>query len=158
MTFDRELLASYKALLQRTNLQKAYQEFVRLFRYLRVQLEKRLPDYAFQGGIAENAMDYAYFQFTRPRLREAGLKIVVAFVHRDFQLEVWLSGVNRKAQCAWAEKLGEGAPPFMASQTPARTDYILYAPVEAELSDGSAVLTALLDKLQQLNAILEAYL
>lgn len=39
MTFDRELLASYKALLQRTNLQKAYQEFVRLFRYLRVQLE-----------------------------------------------------------------------------------------------------------------------
>ena len=100
MTFDGELLASYRALLQHTDLQKAYQEFVRLFRYLRVQLEKQLPGYTFQGGIVENAMDYAYFQFTDPRLRAAGLKIVIVFVHRDFQLEVWLSGVNRKAQCA----------------------------------------------------------
>lgn len=113
MTFDGELLASYRALLQHTDLQKAYQEFVRLFRYLRVQLEKQLPGYTFQGGIVENAMDYAYFQFTDPRLRAAGLKIVIVFVHRDFQLEVWLSGVNRKAQCAWAEKLGAGAPPFL---------------------------------------------
>ena len=66
MTFDGELLASYRALLQHTDLQKAYQEFVRLFRYLRVQLEKQLPGYTFQGGIVENAMDYAYFQFTDP--------------------------------------------------------------------------------------------
>lgn len=56
MTFDGELLASYRALLQHTDLQKAYQEFVRLFRYLRVQLEKQLPGYTFQGGIVENAM------------------------------------------------------------------------------------------------------
>ena len=59
MTFDGELLASYRALLQHTDLQKAYQEFVRLFRYLRVQLEKQLPGYTFQGGIVESAMDYA---------------------------------------------------------------------------------------------------
>ncbi len=158
MTFDGELLASYRALLQHTDLQKAYQEFVRLFRYLRVQLEKQLPGYTFQGGIVENAMDYAYFQFTDPRLRAAGLKIVIVFVHRDFQLEVWLSGVNRKAQCAWAEKLGAGAPPFLPSQDPARTDYILRAPVAAELSQGPAVLAALLDQLQQPRASLKAYL
>ena len=106
----------------------------------------------------ENAMDYAYFQFTDPRLRAAGLKIGIVFVHRDFQLEVWLSGVNRKAQCAWAEKLGAGAPPFLPSQDPARTDYILRAPVAAELSQGPAVLAALLDQLQQLRASLKAYL
>ena len=88
----------------------------------------------------------------------AGLKIVIVFVHRDFQLEVWLSGVNRKAQCAWAEKLGAGAPPFLPSQDPARTDYILRAPVAAELSQGPAVLAALLDQLQQLRASLKAYL
>lgn len=114
--------------------------------------------YTFQGGIVENAMDYAYFQFADPRLRAAGLKIVIVFVHRDFQLEVWLSGVNRKAQCAWAEKLGAGAPPFLPSQDPARTDYILRAPVAAELSQGPAVLAALLDQLQQLRASLKAYL
>lgn len=44
MTFDRTLLDAYRTLLQTTNLQRAYQEFVRLFRYLRIELERQLPD------------------------------------------------------------------------------------------------------------------
>ena len=138
MTFDRELLASYKALLQRTNLQKAYQEFVRLFRYLRCALEQQMPDWRFQSGISENAMDYAYFSFTNQVFKEHGLKLTVAFVHRTFQLEVWLSGMNRGVQHRWAERLKDVPFPMKISDDPAHTDYLVRLPVQADLSDGDA--------------------
>ena len=105
MTFNSALLNRYRTLLQTTDLQMAYQEFIRFFRYLRTELEKQMPDCKFQGGIVENAMEYAYFSLTNDCLRTEGLKIVVAFVHKTFQLEVWISGVNRKVQCSWKEKL-----------------------------------------------------
>lgn len=89
--------------MQTTDLQKAYQEFIRLFRFLRNELERQMPDFRFQNSITENAMDYAYFSFTYPGLKEKVLKLVVVFDHKNFRLEVWLSGVNRTAQCRWAE-------------------------------------------------------
>lgn len=98
MTFDRDLLELYRSLLQTTDMADAYGEFVRLFRFLRLQLEKELPDYVFQGNIAENAMDYSYFQCTTPALKSKGLKLAVVFVHRTFRLEVWLSGRSRAQQ------------------------------------------------------------
>lgn len=98
MTFDRDLLELYRSLLQTTDLADAYGEFVRLFRFLRLQLEKELPDYVFQGNIAENAMDYSYFQCTTPALKSKGLKLAVVFVHRTFRLKVWLSGRSRAQQ------------------------------------------------------------
>ena len=69
MQFDQALLETYRTLLQTTNLQKAYQEWLRMFRYLRTALEQQLPEYRFQGSVSENGMDYAYFSFTSPLLR-----------------------------------------------------------------------------------------
>lgn len=88
MNFDPTLLETYRTLLQTTDLQKAYQEFIRLFRFLRNELERQMPDFRFQSSITENAMDYAYFSLTNPALKEKGLKLVVAFDHRNFRLEV----------------------------------------------------------------------
>lgn len=61
MQFDSTLLETYYTLLQTTNLQKAYQEWLRMFRYLRGALEQQLPGYRFRGSVNENGMDYAYF-------------------------------------------------------------------------------------------------
>lgn len=47
MQFDQALLETYRTLLQTTNLQKAYQEWLRMFRYLRTALEQQLPEYRF---------------------------------------------------------------------------------------------------------------
>lgn len=58
MDFDVDLLLEYKELLQTTNLKECYQEFIKLFRYIRVALEKSMPEYKFQGNIVENGMDY----------------------------------------------------------------------------------------------------
>lgn len=61
MEVDGNLLAEYEKLLRTTNLIAGDQEFIRLFRSLRIALENSMPAYKFQGNIAENALDYSYF-------------------------------------------------------------------------------------------------
>ena len=61
MQFDSALVETYHTLLQTTNLQKAYQECLRMLRYLSGALEQQLPGYRFRGSVNENGMDYAYF-------------------------------------------------------------------------------------------------
>jgi len=147
MNFDKNLLMTYKKLIQTTELERSYQEFLRLFRFLRVELEKELGDYRFQGNIIENGMDYSYFQFTNDRLKKKGLKIAVTFVHRNFQFEVWLSGFNRKIQCNYYELLKDTRQPFSLTEDPKRSDYILRIPLDQnlDLSDGKRVLSEIKD-------------
>lgn len=150
MNFDRSLLESYRTLLQTTDLQPAYQEFIRMFRWLRTELERQMPDCRFQGGVCENAMEYAYFSFSPPQLRENGLKLVVAFVHRSFRLEVWLSGMNRAAQCRWARQLPVCPPPMEIAADPARCDWLVRFPAGADLSDGPELAAAVKEAAGQL--------
>lgn len=154
MHFDPALLKTYRTLLQTTDLQKAYQEFIRLFRFLRTELERQLPDFRFQSGITENAMDYAYFSFTDPGLKEKGLKLVVAFDHRRFRLEAWLSGVNRTAQCRWVEHWRDCPPPMELTTDPNHTDFVVRLPVETELSDGVKAAAAVKEAASQLLRII----
>lgn len=83
-----EYISEYKEIIKNTNLQKGYQEFIKVFKYLRVNLEKEMPDFKFTGNIVENNMDYSYFQFTNNQLKEKGLKIVFTFVHKTFTYEI----------------------------------------------------------------------
>ncbi|MEI3276459.1 MAG: hypothetical protein V8R57_01810 [Evtepia sp.] len=151
MNFDSTLLETYRTLLQTTDLQKAYQEFIRLFRFLRNELERQMPDFRFQSGITENAMDYAYFSFTNPALKEKGLWY---FDHRSFGLEAWLSGVNRTAQCRWAEHWSACPPPMELTQDPNRTDFVVRLPVETDLSDGEKTVAAVKEAAVQLLQLL----
>ena len=154
MNFAPALLETYRTLLQTTDLQKAYQEFIRLFRFLRNELERQMPDFRFQRSITENAMDYAYFSLTNPALKEKGLKLVVAFDHRNFRLEVWLSGVNRTAQCRWAEQWSVCPPPMELTQAPNRTDFVVRLTVETDLSDGEKTVAAVKEAAVQLLQLL----
>ena len=142
MNFDANLLSEYKELIQTTNLREGYQEFIKLFRYIRVSLEKSMPEYKFQGNIVENGMDYSYFLFTNDLLKEKGLKIAVVFVHREFQFEVWLSGFNRKYQSKYYDLLKGKNIPFELTDNPARKDYILRVALEesVDISDGSLLI------------------
>ena len=154
MNFDPVLLETYRTLLRTTNLQKAYQEFIHLFRFLRNELERQLPDFRFQNNITENAMDYAYFSFTNPNLKEKGLKLIVAFEHKDFRLEVWLSGFNRIAQCRWSEYLSSCSPSTDLSNDPKHTDFIVRLPVETDLSSGENTVAAVKGTVDQLLKLL----
>ena len=154
MHFDPALLETYRTLLQTTDLQRAYQEFIRLFRFLRTELERQLPDFRFQSSITENAMDYAYFSFTDSGLKEKGLKLVVAFDYHRFLLEVRLSGVNRTAQCRWAEHWRDCPPPMELTTDPDHTDFVVRPPVETELSDGEKAAVAVKEAADRLLKII----
>ncbi|MCI6496050.1 MAG: hypothetical protein MSA01_03205 [Anaeromassilibacillus sp.] len=140
MNFNRDLLNEYKTLLQTTDLIEAYQEFIKLFRFLRIELEKTMTEYRFQGNIAENGMDYSYFLFWNEELKSKGLKIAVVFVHRDFRFEVWVSGFNRKYQSKYYDILKDKEIPFELTSSPTKTDYILRVPADiSDISNGDYV-------------------
>lgn len=141
MKFDIELLNDYKTLIQTTNLEESYQEFIALFRYIRIEMEKQFPEYKFQGNIVENGMNYSYFQFTNDKLKNEGLKIAVVFIHRKFQFEIWLSGFNRKIQCQYYNIWNNAFIPFELANNPNKQDYILRIPLrnDLDLADGSSV-------------------
>ena len=140
MNFNRDLLNEYKTLLQTTDLIEAYQEFIKLFRFLRIELEKTMTEYRFQGNISENGMDYSYFLFWNEELKSKGLKIAVVFVHRDFRFEVWVSGFNRKYQSKYYDILKDKEIPFELTSSPTKTDYILRVPADiSDISNGDYV-------------------
>ena len=129
MSIRFDYVLEYESQLKTTNLQRNYQEFLKFFKQLRVYLEQELPGYAFLGGVMENGMDYSYFQFTSGALREQGLKIVIAYVHKTCSLEVWLSGVNRKTQAAVFTRLQKTGTDYEQTPDPNRFDYILKAKI-----------------------------
>lgn len=143
MNFNSEYLETYKSLLATTELQLGYQEFIKLFRFLRIELEKELPDFSFSGNIVENNMDFAYFQLTDKDLREKGVKIQVVFVHKSFRFEVWVSGYNRKIQCSYYNKLKNQHLKYYLNDNPERIDYIFKAEIEnnIELHSGDIVIS-----------------
>ena len=89
-----------------------------------------------------------------PNLKEKGLKLVVAFEHKDFRLEVWLSGFNRIAQCRWSEYLSSCSPSTDLSNDPKHTDFIVRLPVETDLSSGENTVAAVKGTVDQLLKLL----
>lgn len=141
MIFDAQKLAVYKTLLETTELQEGYQEFIRLFRYLRIELEKELDDFSFSSRIVENRMDFAYFQLLSDELKEKGLKVQIVFVHKEYQFEVWISGYNRKIQCDYYNHLKDQKIKYSLNHNPNRVDYIIKSklPKDIDLSNCSTL-------------------
>ena len=133
-------IREYAQILRSTNLQRDYQAFLSFFRQLRAHLEQEFPAFQFSGAIAENGMDYAYFAFTNASWKREGLKFVVAFVHRTFTLELWLSGANRETQARWHRQWQKTGAAYELSPDPNRFDYILREVVftEEDFSVGDA--------------------
>lgn len=79
---------------------------------------------------------------------------MVAFDHKNFQLEAWLSGVNRIAQYRWAEQWSVCPPPMELTQDPNHTDFVVRLPVETDLSDGEKAVAAVGEAAVQLLQLL----
>lgn len=130
MRFEQGLFREYKRIIETTNVQKCYQQILKLIRNISSELEKEMPEYTFMGRVVENQMDFSYFQATRKSLKEAGLKIQVVFVHNTCEFEVWISGYNRKIQCSYYEQLHHTECPFAVCASPERNDFIIKAVAE----------------------------
>lgn len=125
MNFNSKYLKEYENIMKSTNLQRDYQEFIKFFRYLKIYLEKEMQKYKFTGNIVENNMDYSYFQFSDETLKSKGLKIVIVFVHKTCNYEVWLSGINRNVQVKYHKELMDSDNKYTLTSDPTRLDYIL---------------------------------
>lgn len=143
MNFNTNYLETYKNLLATTELQLGYQEFIKLFRFLRIELEKELLDFSFSGKIAENNMDFAYFQLTDAELKAKGIKIQIIFVHKSFRFEVWASGHNRKIQTAYYNQLKDKTLKYELNDNPQRVEYIIKHALDKniELHSGDTVIS-----------------
>ena len=124
MKINSKYIDEYKRLMQTTDLQKGYQEFIKFFKGLRTYLAGSMLEYKFTGNIIENGMDYSYFQFSDTELQAKGLKIVIAFVHKEFSYEMWLSGMNRNIQSKFHAKLSSAECKYELSKDQNRVDYI----------------------------------
>ncbi len=139
MKFNAQKLEVYKKLIETTELQEGYQEFIKLFRYLRIELEKDLYDFSFSGSIVENRMDFAYFQLLSDELKEKGLKAQIVFVHKEYQFEVWISGFNRKIQCNYYNYLKDQNIKYIVNSNPNRVDYIIKSPLPKDIDISNGV-------------------
>lgn len=152
MDFNKTYLKIYENLIKTTDLKKGYQEFIRLFRYIKVELQKEFPTFSFSGNIVENGMDYSYFQLVNETLKNNGLKVVISFIHSDFNFEVWLSGYNRKWQIKFYEKLKNQGLEYELNHQPSKLDYIIKLPLNRSIdfSDGNALVVALKESIENL--------
>lgn len=159
MPFEQGLFTEYKRIMETTNVQKCYQQVLKLIRFISSELEKELPEYTFMGRVVENQMDFSYFQATRERLKALGLKVQVVFVHSSCEFEVWISGYNRKIQCSHHKRLLATGCPFALCADPERNDFILKAAVEKTITDDTPeeIVAEIKTKIAKLEAYMQEH-
>ena len=100
-------LAEYRKQLEKGVVAAAYKGLMQYFAQLRLQLEKKHPDYFLSGSIHEGQMDYTYFYFFPKTLRQQKLKVVILFTHSTFNFQILLAGYNRVVQAKYWNLLKE---------------------------------------------------
>lgn len=119
-------LKEYKKHMELGIIPKAYRGILDFMRVLRNHLKEKYPDYLFSGNIFEGRMDYTYFHFTSPLLKQHQLKIVILFVHETMSFEVLLSGTNRKVQAKyWRLLKDNNFTKYQFATDPNKEDYII---------------------------------
>lgn len=156
MQFEQDSFREYKRIMETTNVQKCYQQILKLIRYISSELEKEMPEYTFMGRVVENQMDFTYFQVTRESLKEAGLKIQVVFLHSTCEFEVWISGYSRKIQCSYYERLRYTECPFEMCANPERNDFIIKTVVRKTITTDAP--EAIIDEIKRKIVELEEYI
>lgn len=124
MKLNQSLFSEYKKLMATTSLRAGYQQIWTFMHDLFCTLQKTMPDHDFHSRIVENRMNFLYFQITDQRLKTAGLKIQIVFVHSTCLFEVWMSGYNRKIQRRYYDLISFNQCPFEICQDPKNDDFI----------------------------------
>ncbi len=158
MKFDSNKLNDYQQIIKTTNILESYQEFIKLFRYLKIQLQKELPEFSTSNNIMENHLDFAYFQLFKDSLKDRGLKVQIIFVHQRCQFELWISGYNRKIQNKYYLKLKDRKFDYLLTSDPQHIDYIFKSQLSTELdiSDGEKLISLLKEDILEIVSFAES--
>ena len=124
MKLNQTLFSEYQKIMTTTSLRAGYQQIWAFMHDLFCALKKMMPDHDFHPRIIENRLIFIYFQFTDQKLKKAGLKIQIVFVHSTCLFEIWMSGYNRKIQHRYYDLISFNQCPFEICQDPKHDDFI----------------------------------
>jgi hypothetical protein len=151
----------YRQLLERGQLQIAYQGLMQFFRDLRTHLAKSYPSYSISSSVYYGYMDMTYIAVVPAALKNHGLKVALVFLHEAFHFEVWLSGSTRDVQESYWRHFSRLATlDFQLADDPTRQDFILRAALveQPDFSDLDALAAQIekgvLDFISQMEAAL----
>lgn len=106
MDFKESEINHYFEILKNTNFQKVYKSVIDYLRNLKSYLEKKYSDYVV-SSLYLGYLDMTYFSFTPKDLKDKGLKVAIVLLHQEERIELWLSGINKKVQSEYIDKLKE---------------------------------------------------
>lgn len=100
-----EYIAIYKEHLAKGDIQAAYTKLTKYVMQLKTEFEKEFSDKFTFGNVMQGYMDFTYFYFFNAELREQKLRYGIVLNHEKIQFELWLMGINAKAQNEYWAKL-----------------------------------------------------
>lgn len=106
MDFKESEINHYFEILKNTNFQKVYKSVIDYLHNLKSYLEKKYSDYVV-SSLYLGYLDMTYFSFTPKDLKDIGLKVAIVLLHQEERIELWLSGINKKVQSEYIDKLKE---------------------------------------------------
>lgn len=111
-----DCIKEYTEQLAKGQIQQAYKGIMTFMSGLSGYLQSRHPDYAV-SALYYGYMDMTYFAFTPLAIKELKLKIAIVFLHEECRFEVWLSGMNKKIQAHYIDRLrAKGIDKYKLSQ------------------------------------------
>ncbi len=99
-----EYISTYKKLLDKGDIQIAYDQLLKYVMALKVHCQKANPNYTF-GTVFLGFMDYTYFYFFNDFLRSKKLRFGLVLNHSKMQFELWLMGQNTDVQTKYWDLL-----------------------------------------------------
>lgn len=95
MVSINECVNDFKKELAKGEIQKAYKGIFDFLTEIKTALLDMNPDNLSSGSMYHGYLDMSYFPIITNVLKKHKLKVAVVFNYESFQLEVWLSGMNR---------------------------------------------------------------
>lgn len=139
----------------------AYQGLMEFMKGLRSQFSKKYPDHFISGSLYQGYMDMSYFAIASELLIEKKLKIAIVFNYPEFQFEVYLIGVNKKARSRYIQLFRQsGWDKFRIAPSADGFDFIVAHPMikNPDFSDLTKLSEAIESDVIQFNREIEEFL
>lgn len=92
------LMDVYQQELKEGRIQQAYRGLMEYLLSLKNHFQNKHPEFSVPGTFYAGYMDMSYFAIVPEDLKQRGLKIALVYLHEAGRFEVWLAGVNKRAQ------------------------------------------------------------
>lgn len=102
-----DYVALYKEQLTEGDIQIAYKNLVRFVMQLKRRFMKEHSSKFTMGNISHGYMDFTYFSYFNPYLRDEKLRFGIVLNHEKLRFELWLMGQNADVMTAYWDLLKE---------------------------------------------------